>query len=72
VVRARFNHAGRAYALRVTDPVREAEFRAEGLGRYRLGESFLTVSLGEEYKGNFYKLVAAIVERPGGRPGGRR
>ncbi|MFE9747316.1 hypothetical protein ACFYOT_20630 [Saccharothrix saharensis] len=72
VVRARFNYAGWAYALKVTDPVYEVEFRAKGFGRYRLGESLLTVSLGEEYKGNFYKLVAAIVERPGGRVGGGR
>ncbi|PSL52197.1 hypothetical protein B0I31_11424 [Saccharothrix carnea] len=71
-VRARFGHGGSGYALKVTDPVYEEEFRARGLGKYRLGESLLTVSLGEEYKGHFYKLVAAIVERPGGGPGGRR
>jgi hypothetical protein len=43
--------------------VYERKFLAKGSGKYCLGESFLTVSLGEAYEGHFYKLVAAIVER---------
>lgn len=72
IVRARFLHAGSVYALRVTDPVYEEKFRAEKFGNYRLGESFVTVSLSEEFRGNFYKLVAAIVERAQVEPGGGR
>ncbi|MFL6140666.1 MAG: dual OB domain-containing protein [Labedaea sp.] len=62
-LRARFQHAGSAYRLKVTDPLYEERFRAEGIGKYRLGESFLTVSLGEQFERHFYKLVAAIIER---------
>lgn len=72
VVRARFLHAGSVYALKVTDPAYEEKFRAKRFGNYRLGESFLTVSLTEEFRGNFYKLVVAIVERADIEPGGRR
>lgn len=71
-VRARFRYSGTDYALKVTDPVYEERFRSHGLGDYRLGESFLTVSLGEEFRGHFYKLVAGIVERRGPRTGSRR
>jgi hypothetical protein len=71
-VRARFRYSGTDYSLKVTDPVYEEKFRSYGLGAYRLGESFLTVSLGEAFKGYFYKLVAAIVERGGPDTGSRR
>ncbi|WP_236594735.1 dual OB domain-containing protein [Saccharothrix sp. 6-C] len=71
-VRARFRHAGSEYALRVTDPVYQDKFRSDGIGKYRLGECFLTVSLGEPFNGHFYKLVAAIVERAAHDPGHRR
>ena len=33
-------------------------------GRYRLGESFVTVSLGEPFKDACYKLIAGIIKRP--------
>ncbi|MEV0049032.1 hypothetical protein AB0H34_00865 [Saccharopolyspora shandongensis] len=71
-VRAQFRHAGSEYAVKVTDPICEEKFRTRGLGKYGLGESFLTVSLSEEFQGNFYKLVAAIVERAEVEPGGRQ
>ncbi|WP_053721113.1 dual OB domain-containing protein [Saccharothrix sp. NRRL B-16348] len=71
-VKARFRYAGSAYALKVTDPVYEERFRAKGLGKYRLGESFLTVSLTEAFRDNFFKVVAAVVERPVAESGGRR
>lgn len=35
-------------------------------GDYQIGESFLTVSLGEPHNGYCYKLIAAIMERAGG------
>ncbi|CCH28728.1 hypothetical protein ABZ816_27390 [Actinosynnema sp. NPDC047251] len=71
-VRARFRYAGSTYRLKVTDPVHEEKFRANGLGNHQLSESFLTVSLGEEFEGDFYKLVAAIVERTDVNLGSRR
>ncbi|MFJ7238153.1 dual OB domain-containing protein [Streptomyces olivaceus] len=63
-VRAEFWHSSSPYILKVTDCVYADRFRRKGVGRYRLGESFLTVSLGEEWKDYYYKLVAAIIERP--------
>lgn len=62
-VRAEFRYAGSSYILKVTDSVYEEKFRARGAGRYRLAESFLTVSLGEAFNGYLYKMVAAIIER---------
>ncbi|MFI1679080.1 dual OB domain-containing protein [Streptomyces sp. NPDC020607] len=62
-VRAKFRHAGSTYILKVTDALYEEKFRALGVGSYCLSESFLTVSLGEEFKGYLYKMVAAIIER---------
>ncbi|WP_434975818.1 dual OB domain-containing protein [Streptomyces cyaneofuscatus] len=63
VLRACFSHAGHEYILRVTDPDYELEYLPKPEGIYALGESFLTVSLGEPYEGYVYKLVAAIIER---------
>ncbi|MFI6032429.1 dual OB domain-containing protein [Amycolatopsis magusensis] len=71
-VRARFVHARTAYGLRVTDPVYEEKFQAKGPGNYRLTESFLTVSLAEEFEGYYYKLVAGIIERADVEPDGKR
>lgn len=65
-VQAQFTHAGDAYALWVTDPRYEVHFLAQPDGTYELGESYLTVSLGEAYKDDCFKLVAAIIEAPGG------
>ncbi len=71
-VRAKFRHEGSTYILKVTDAVYEERFRALGVGSYELAESFLTVSLGEEFKGHFYKMVAAIIERRTTEPGSDR
>jgi len=65
-VRAQFQHAGSFYSLKVTDPVCEERFRGRGIGRYPLGDSFLTISLSEEFEGYLYKLVAAVIERQSG------
>lgn len=59
-VRGWFRHSGTDYGLPVTDPGYEGDLVD---GDYQLGESFLTVSLGEPYKGHCYKLIAAIIER---------
>ena len=61
-VQGRFVHAGREYALWITDPMYEKRYLAKLDGRYRIGECHLTISLGELYQGAFYKLVAAIID----------
>lgn len=60
---AEFNHSGAHYALSVTDPSYTAQYLAQQDGLYDLGESCLTVSLGELYHGYAYKLIAAVIER---------
>ena len=60
-VQGRFMHSGRGYALWVTDPVYERQFLAKLDGDYDIGESFLTVSLGELYGDACYKFVAAVI-----------
>ena len=61
-VQGRFVHSGREYAFWVTDPRYERRYLAKLDGSYRIGECCLTISLGEPYKGSFYKLIAAIIE----------
>jgi hypothetical protein len=65
-VQGRFKHAGADYHLWVTDPSYERAYLAKQDGDYQIGESFLTVSLGEPHNGYCYKLIAAIMERAGG------
>ena len=61
-----FRHAGTDYRLWVTDPTYEKAYLAEPDGNHQIGESLLTVSVGEPYKNACYKLIAAIIERAGG------
>jgi hypothetical protein len=68
-VQAVFAHDGVNYRLRVTDPIYERRYLAQPDGRYRLGDCYLTVSLGEPFNNACYKLVAAILEPPS-PPGG--
>ncbi|MBB4910764.1 dual OB domain-containing protein [Actinophytocola algeriensis] len=63
-VRASFQHAGEGYRLKVTDPTVENMFRPRGVGQYPIGDAILTISLGEEWQGELYKLVAAVVAAP--------
>ena len=60
-VQGRFGHAGREYALWVTDPGCERNWLAKLDGVYELGECYLTISLGEPYQGACYKLIATII-----------
>ncbi|MFE6520509.1 hypothetical protein [Streptomyces sp. NPDC057794] len=60
---AHFRYMGSRYAIKLTDPVYEERMRVNGNASQRLGESFITVSLGKEWIGYFYKLAAAIIER---------
>jgi hypothetical protein len=62
-VQGRFMHHGTEYHLWVTDPGYEREYLLKADGDYDLGESFLTVSLGEPHDDACYKLIAAIMER---------
>lgn len=60
-VQADFCYNGVNYWLRVTDPLIERQYLAGEDGDYAVGECFITVSLGEPYKGFCYKLVATII-----------
>lgn len=62
-VQGRFRHADTSYALWITDPVQERTWRAHSNGEYSVGRCYLTVSLGEPYKGNVSKLIAAVIEQ---------
>jgi hypothetical protein len=62
-VQGRFRHGVDDYHLWVTDPIYERAFLLKEDGEYRLGECFLTVSLGEPFKDDCHKLIAAIIER---------
>ena len=62
-VQGHFRHHGAEYRLWITDPQYEREYLAKPNGHYEIGESFLTVSLGEPFNDACYKLIAAIVER---------
>ena len=64
-----FQYMGSNYAINLTDPVYEEIIRTKGYSRQRLGESFITVSLGKEWHGFFYKFAAAIIERTEIEPG---
>jgi len=63
-VQARFRFNSVNYRLWVTDPVYERRYLKMPNAEYELGESFLTVSIGEPAEDGYcYKLIAAIVER---------
>ncbi|MED7928819.1 hypothetical protein SMD20_31540 [Nonomuraea sp. LP-02] len=48
----------------MTDPDYEQTYLAKRDGIYEIGETFITVSLGEPHTDEYtYKLVAAIMER---------
>lgn len=62
-VQAVFAHQGLEYRLRVTDPVIERQYLALPDGEHAIRECFVTVSLGEPFKNDCYKLVATIITR---------
>ena len=61
-----FRHGTSEYRLWVTDPRYERAYLAKPDGEHDVGESFLTVSLGEPHNDACYKLIAAIIEHRGG------
>lgn len=60
-VRARFSLDGTSYCLVVTDPMIEREYLARENGEYAVGLARLCISIGEQYQGYCYKLVAGII-----------
>jgi hypothetical protein len=64
-VQGRFRYGDTKYAIWVTDPYYEETCLSKPDGEYKIGESYLSISLGEPYKGDCYKLIAAIIERDG-------
>lgn len=70
-VQGLFTYGDMSYRLWVTDPVIEREYLAKEDGTYQLGESHLTVSLGEESTDEYcYKLIAAVLHRARVEKGG--
>jgi len=75
-LRVSFQLAGTAYNLVVTDPLYEQTAKKLGIGNHtssELGISdedglLFTISLGEEFQGSCYKLVAAVLQLPTGWP----
>ena len=61
-VQGRFHHSDTEYRLWVTDPSYERGYLQKPDDEYPIGRAFLTLSLGEPYKGYSYKLIAAIIE----------
>ena len=61
-LQGRFTYCGVDYWIWVTDPVYERRYLKRGNGNYDIGESYLTVSLGEPHRGFSYKLIAAVIE----------
>lgn len=60
-VQADFSYKGVNYSLWVTDPIIERDHLSKKDGEYKIGECYVTVSLGESHEGYCYKLVATII-----------
>lgn len=62
-VQGDFTYLGTKYGLAVTDPLVTAQYLAFENGDHRVGECFLTISLGELFDGYAYKLIAAVITK---------
>lgn len=60
-VQGDFAYAGSRYRFQVTDPLAFKYAKDLGMGIHQTGSSFLTISLGEAYKGHCYKLIACVL-----------
>ncbi|QBQ53355.1 dual OB domain-containing protein [Nitrosococcus wardiae] len=60
-VRGQFVYQGSAYRMDVTDPVIERKFMSQADGHYEIHHPLLCVSLGDPYKGYYYKLIAGVL-----------
>ena len=61
-VKAEFTYGGIRYRLKVTDPILAPQYLALADGNYTVNRPALCISLGEEYGGFYYKLVATIIQ----------
>lgn len=61
VMSGTFSYNGNTYKLKITDPVFESKFGDRPVGDYEIEKTLLTISLGENFKDNFYKLIAGII-----------
>ena len=64
-VDGKFIFDGTNYILGVTDPIVETAYKTRPSGDYELGECYLTVSVGEEFHGYHYKLIAGLMAKDG-------
>ena len=62
ILRGSFRYHGDDYCFRITDPESESGALNLPYGEYRVGERYLTVSLGEPFEGHAYKLIATIIK----------
>lgn len=62
-VQGRFSSDGTGYWLWVTDPIVERQYLAKSDGDYPVGETYLTISIGEPYQDYCYKLIATVIWR---------
>lgn len=62
-IQTQFQFAGNDYVIWVTDPIIERTYFAREDGDYPLGESYLTISLGEPYNDRCYKFVAGVIQK---------
>ena len=60
-----FAFDGTSYVLGVTDPTVETAYRTRPNGDYEFGECYLTISVGEEFHGHYYKLIAGVMAEGG-------
>jgi hypothetical protein len=63
-IRGRFSYNGLDYILGVTDPLVELDYAGAEDGTYHVGEALICLSLAEPWKGNAYKLIATVAQRP--------
>lgn len=59
--RGAFSYGGHDYRLKITDPVFELQYNKKPAGIYDIKKAVLTLSLGEAFNGNCYKLIAGII-----------
>jgi hypothetical protein len=61
-LRGSFEYNGvKYYDLTITDPKIWSEYKEKLLGMYELKDVYLCLSLGEEFHGFYYKIIAAII-----------
>lgn len=56
-----FSYNGIDYKLKITDPEFEHKFIDRPLGDYVIERTLLTISLGGNFNGSYYKLIAGII-----------